>query len=110
MMAIGYSTYIWVPLLLYPTVEAPQWKKGWPSGIAFTSALFGLFVLAIVLHNREYVTFPHSLPEEQDLLTSYSLRRKAAHGSLSDSDHGDESLTYTEGLEIKTADNRVVAL
>ncbi|CZR66881.1 related to transporter protein [Phialocephala subalpina] len=53
MMTAGYSTYIWVPLLLFPTVDAPQWKKGWPTGIAFYSALFGLFVLSLVWHRRD---------------------------------------------------------
>lgn len=53
MMGIGYSTYIWVPLLLFPTVNAPKWKTGWPTGIAFYSTLWLLFVLALVLHRRE---------------------------------------------------------
>ena len=53
MMTAGYSTYIWVPLLLFPTVDAPQWKKGWPSGIAFWAGLFGGFVLALFLYARE---------------------------------------------------------
>lgn len=44
MMTIGYSTYIWVPLLTFPTVEAPRFPKGYPSSIAF---LFGLWSLGL---------------------------------------------------------------
>lgn len=53
MMTIGYSTYIWVPLLLYPTVDAPRWKTGMPAGIAFNIGLFICFVTALALHRRE---------------------------------------------------------
>ncbi|RDW76933.1 hypothetical protein BP6252_04986 [Coleophoma cylindrospora] len=53
MMTAGYSTYIWVPLLLFPTLDAPRWKKGWPTGIAFYSGLFFLFCLSLVLFRRD---------------------------------------------------------
>ncbi|KAL3418814.1 vitamin H transporter [Phlyctema vagabunda] len=53
MMTAGYCTYIWVPLLLFPTVEAPRWKRGWPTGIAFYSGLFALFCLSLVLYRRD---------------------------------------------------------
>ncbi|EXJ88504.1 hypothetical protein A1O1_05434 [Capronia coronata CBS 617.96] len=53
MMTFGYAFYIWVPLLLYATVDAPQWKKGWPACIAFSVVMFLLFVVATLLHRRE---------------------------------------------------------
>jgi hypothetical protein len=97
MMTIGYSTTIWVPLLLYPTVDAPQWKTGMPAGIGFNAGLYACFIAALVLWRREYVfylhlihtiinhgNFTYSVPYTNQC---YSKRReKLARGELDTSD------------------------
>ncbi|WOO83011.1 Pantothenate transporter liz1 [Vanrija pseudolonga] len=63
MMTMGYSTFIWVPLLTFPTVEAPRFKKGYPATVGF---LFGMW--SIGLFSMWYV--PRYLARD-------SARRKA---------------------------------
>lgn len=41
MMTMGYSTTIWVPLLIYPAVEAPEWKRGYPASAVFQFLMWG---------------------------------------------------------------------
>ena len=53
MMTFGYTFYIWVPLLLYPTVDAPQWKKSWPAEIVFSVVMFVLFAIGTARYRRE---------------------------------------------------------
>ncbi|KAM6524231.1 hypothetical protein FSOLCH5_004833 [Fusarium solani] len=55
MMTFGYSFYIWVPLLLFPTAGpngAPRWRKGWPVTLVFFFLLWSGFVTAIVLYKK----------------------------------------------------------
>lgn len=63
MMTLGYSTYIWVrttsrdglstadtpqvPLFTFPTVEAPQFKHGYPATVVFTFALWAVVLFGI---------------------------------------------------------------
>ncbi|KAI0001246.1 MFS general substrate transporter [Xylariaceae sp. FL0662B] len=56
MMTFGYSFYIWVPLLLFPTVGpngAPRWRIGWPVALVFHVLLWVGFVVVVLLHRRE---------------------------------------------------------
>ena len=58
MMTVSYAFNTWAPLLIYPTVGpygAPRWRKGWPTALALFTRQWLLFVLAHVLHTREYV-------------------------------------------------------
>jgi len=50
MMTVGYSCAIWVPLFLYKTTDAPQWKVGWPASLGFVAGLWFFFILATILH------------------------------------------------------------
>lgn len=55
MMTFGYSFYIWVPLLLFPTAGpngAPRWRKGWPVTLVFFFLLWSGFITAIVLYKK----------------------------------------------------------
>lgn len=105
-MTIGYSFDIWVPLLLYQTVDAPQWKTGWPASLAFSVGLWACFILATVLWRREYVSSKMSMMR---ILTSYSQRREAAIAdteSIESSDAGSSEVSdeknpnRVEGTEI----------
>ncbi|EHA51141.1 pantothenate transporter liz [Pyricularia oryzae 70-15] len=40
MMTMGFSTSIWVPLLIFPAVEAPEWKKGYPASTVFQFLMY----------------------------------------------------------------------
>ncbi|KAI2635707.1 MFS general substrate transporter [Hypomontagnella submonticulosa] len=56
MMTFGYSFYIWVPLLLFPTVGpngAPRWRIGWPVAMSFHVLLWAGFLIAVLLHRRD---------------------------------------------------------
>ncbi|KAM0543430.1 hypothetical protein ACHAPJ_012293 [Fusarium lateritium] len=55
MMTFGYSFYIWVPLLLFPTAGpdgAPRWRKGWPVTLVFYFLLWAGFITAVILGKR----------------------------------------------------------
>ena len=56
-MTFGYSFYILVPLLLFPTAGpngAPRWRKGWPVSFVFFFLLWAGFITAIILHKKRY--------------------------------------------------------
>lgn len=46
-MTFGYCTYIWVPLFTFPTVQAPEFKHGYPASVAFIVALWALTLFAM---------------------------------------------------------------
>ncbi|EJT76536.1 pantothenate transporter liz [Gaeumannomyces tritici R3-111a-1] len=51
MMTMGFSTSIWVPLLIFPAVEAPEWKRGYPASTVFqflmwSTLMFGIWYMA----------------------------------------------------------------
>lgn len=51
--AIGTSTSAWIPLLVYPTVEAPRFPKGYPCSAAMTVCLFIMTQIVRILSNNE---------------------------------------------------------
>ncbi len=53
MTAIATSTQAWVPLLVYPTVEAPRFHKGYPYSAAMVVGLVAMTQVVRVVHNRE---------------------------------------------------------
>jgi hypothetical protein len=52
MMTLGYAGQIWVPLLTFPTVQAPSFPKGYPSSLAFLIAMWGLFLYGFFYMRR----------------------------------------------------------
>lgn len=44
MMTLGYCAQIWVPLFTFPTVEAPEYRHGYPACVAFELAMWGLLM------------------------------------------------------------------
>jgi hypothetical protein len=53
MTAIATSTNAWVPLLVFPTVEAPRFPKGYPYAAVNTVCLLLFTQVVRVLHKRE---------------------------------------------------------
>jgi hypothetical protein len=53
MTAIATSTNAWVPLLVFPTVEAPRFKKGYPYAAAMVVCLVLWTQVVRVIYNRE---------------------------------------------------------
>ena len=53
MTAIGTSTNAWIPVLVYPTVEAPKFPKGFPFSAAMVVGLLIMTQVVRVLDNRE---------------------------------------------------------
>lgn len=49
-MTLGYSTYIWIPLFTFPTVEAPRFSKGYLASLAFLVAMWALMMYAVWYH------------------------------------------------------------
>ena len=59
MTAIATSTNAWIPLLVYPTVEAPRFPKGYPYSAANVICLVIMTQIVRILYNREeYVLRP----------------------------------------------------
>lgn len=52
MMTLGYAGQIWVPLLTFPTVQAPSFPKGYPSSLAFLIGMWGLFLYGFFYMRR----------------------------------------------------------
>jgi MFS transporter, ACS family, pantothenate transporter len=44
MMTFGFTMQIWVPLLTFPTVEAPEFRKGYPASVVFEFLMWGLLM------------------------------------------------------------------
>jgi len=53
MTAIATSTNAWIPLLVYPTVEAPRFPKGYPYSAAMVVALILMTQVVRLIYNRE---------------------------------------------------------
>lgn len=53
MTAIATSTNAWIPLLVFPTVEAPRFPKGYPYAAANVVCLVIMTQIVRVTHNRE---------------------------------------------------------
>ncbi|KAF4973296.1 hypothetical protein FSARC_371 [Fusarium sarcochroum] len=69
MMTFGYSFYIWVPLLLFPTAGpdgAPRWRKGWPVTLVFYFLLWAGFITAVILGKRGHKKDERHLPIEDN--------------------------------------------
>ncbi|ORX36124.1 major facilitator superfamily domain-containing protein [Kockovaella imperatae] len=77
MMTFGYSTYIWVPLFTFPTVEAPRFPHGYPASVVFNFALWASVMGGIWYMRREpeitdveqssETSSPDSVSEKTDL-------------------------------------------
>ncbi|KIW21430.1 hypothetical protein PV08_02010 [Exophiala spinifera] len=50
---IQYTQSAWLPLLIWKVTDAPQYKKGFPTAIAFTAVVTGVIFLIRHLANRE---------------------------------------------------------
>ncbi|KIM97105.1 hypothetical protein OIDMADRAFT_44041 [Oidiodendron maius Zn] len=53
MTAIATSTNAWIPLLVYPTVEAPRFPKGYPYSAANVICLILMTQVVRVIYNKE---------------------------------------------------------
>jgi len=53
MTAIATSTNAWIPLLVWPTVEAPRFHKGYPYAALMTVFLVIMAQIVRVIYNRE---------------------------------------------------------
>ncbi|ODV94968.1 hypothetical protein PACTADRAFT_3854 [Pachysolen tannophilus NRRL Y-2460] len=54
MMSIGYSTYIWTPLLVFQTGgNAPRWKIGWPFAFGCFIMLWALMMVFYYLTSKK---------------------------------------------------------
>lgn len=53
MTAIATSTNAWIPLLVYPTVEAPRFPKGYPYSAANVICLILMTQIVRVIYNKE---------------------------------------------------------
>ena len=53
MTAIATSTNAWIPLLVWPTVEAPRFPRGYPYAIANVVCLILMTQVVRVTYNRE---------------------------------------------------------
>ncbi|KAI5478862.1 MFS general substrate transporter [Pseudohyphozyma bogoriensis] len=55
-MTVGYAMYAWVPLFTFPTVQAPQFPRGYPVTLGLILIFWPLFLYAIWIHrNRKPV-------------------------------------------------------
>jgi ACS family pantothenate transporter-like MFS transporter len=50
---IQYVQSAWLPLLVWKVTDAPEYKKGFPTAIAFTFAVVGVIFLIRYLADRE---------------------------------------------------------
>ncbi|OWZ73779.1 hypothetical protein AYX14_00729 [Cryptococcus neoformans] len=51
-MTMGYCFYIWVPLFTFPTVEAPEWRHGYPPTVVFAFVQYILVLFGMWYMNR----------------------------------------------------------
>jgi len=66
MTAFATSTNAWVPLLVYPTVEAPRFPRGFAYSLGCTVCLFICTHVVRVLYNREEKKYAATLEIRED--------------------------------------------
>lgn len=44
MMTFGFTMQIWIPLFTFPTVEAPEFRKGYPASVVFEFLMWGILM------------------------------------------------------------------
>lgn len=59
MTAIRVSTNAWIPLLIYPTIDAPKFPKGFPFSAAMVVGLLMVTQVIRILDNREEYVAVH---------------------------------------------------
>lgn len=47
MMTFGFCSQIWVPLFTFPTVQAPQFPKGYPACVVFEFAMWAILIFGV---------------------------------------------------------------
>ncbi|RFU28599.1 hypothetical protein B7463_g7737, partial [Scytalidium lignicola] len=96
MTAIATSTNAWVPLLVYPTVEAPRFPKGYPYSAANVVCLMLMTQVVRVIYNRTEAKRVASVEE-------------TFHRSGEDIGVESSSITRIEG-DLKTVEAREIKL
>ncbi|KAI9896055.1 hypothetical protein N3K66_008955 [Trichothecium roseum] len=52
MMTLGFCTQIWVPLFTFPTVEAPEFRHGYPACVAFEFLMWATLMVGVSFMKR----------------------------------------------------------
>ncbi|KIY53255.1 MFS general substrate transporter [Fistulina hepatica ATCC 64428] len=89
MMTAGYSTYIWVPLFTFPTVQAPRFPNGYPASLAFNIAEWGILLCGIWKMRLA------SIPLHTELCLNSGNRHRIANYGKEPGDEG----RATDGLD-----------
>lgn len=53
MLTSGWAIYSFYPVVVFPQVEAPKWRKGYSVNIAFVFGCWGFFLLSQWLYRRD---------------------------------------------------------
>jgi hypothetical protein len=108
MMTLGFSCTIWVPLLIFPTVEAPRWKKGFPAALVFEVAMWAIFIFG-VWYMARYKLRQNRSDEEGRLDAASGTETPLDEKRELESESGSGSLTPVEvvAAQLETAESRV---
>ncbi|RYP74061.1 hypothetical protein DL771_003250 [Monosporascus sp. 5C6A] len=68
MMTFGYCTQIWVPLFTFPTVQAPEFRNGYPASTVFEFTMWAILMFGVGFMARWKRTHPDAVPESADHL------------------------------------------
>ncbi|RYP46841.1 hypothetical protein DL768_007008 [Monosporascus sp. mg162] len=68
MMTFGYCTQIWVPLFTFPTVQAPEFRYGYPASTVFEFAMWAILMFGAGFMTRWKRKHPEALLESADHL------------------------------------------
>lgn len=96
MMTIGYSTYIWTPLLVFQTGgDAPRWKIGWPYALGCFIILYLLMMTFYYLTRNRRNLFD----DERDIKDIEPYRGASNEGSIEDFNLKEDYIVRTEKLD-----------
>ena len=58
MMTLGFCNQIWIPLFTFPTVEAPEFRHGYPASVAFEFLMWATLMFGVSFMKRWKVKHP----------------------------------------------------
>lgn len=60
-MTFGYTSYVVIPLFTYATVDAPRFKKGYPTSLAFALLMWITFVGVYYYYRRSITEYDNQV-------------------------------------------------
>lgn len=96
MMTFGYTSYVVIPLFTYATVDAPRFKKGYPTSLAFALLMWITFVGVYYYYRRSITEYDNQVEGSETASSS------GANTIVNDEEKSASSMVASPVLDLPT--------